>query len=258
MVFLEDGKLVFFFPAVHLQARLEASFVRSVKVPQDGRAYAQPAQKDCLPIALVDDHRERLPPDWVEHGGVMLPVECSDAFYICMESAPSFDAGVAYPFAVKVGAGKISAFSGRAWDEDSFDTQDYAVVTGQCWIDGFCDGDGKVSQFVAQPLGMGHTLEEKKRPGPYWGGIQIAVYPMKPQAWAEFARHAAPRPRIVAEQKAPFGPDMGLAPGGKISQNLPKDPFGAQAWDCRAKSRCFVHLADAAQWAKLTGPSFSG
>jgi hypothetical protein len=253
MVFLEDGKLVFFFPSVHPQARLEASFVRAIKVPQDGRAYAQPVQKDCLPIALVDDHAQRLPPAWIEHGGVMLPVERSDALYICLESVPIFDTGVAYPFAVKAGAGKISAFSGEPWDESRFDKPDYAVVTGRFWIDGFCGEDGKVSQFVAQPLGMGHTLEEKSRPGPYWGGIQIAVYPMRPQAWKELAMFSAPRPHIVAEQQAHFGPDMGLAPGGTISQNIAQDPFGSQAWDCLTKARCFVHLADAAQWERLIG-----
>jgi hypothetical protein len=100
---------------------------------------------------------------------------------------------------------------------------------------------------------MGHTLEEKFRSsGPYWGGIQLAVYPMKPQAWEEFARFSAPRPRVVAEQQAHFTPDMGLAPGGRISQHIPPDPYGPQAWDCHTKARCFVHLADADQWERLT------
>jgi hypothetical protein len=38
-----------------------------------------------------------------------------------------------------------------------------------------------------------------------------------------------------------------------MRQAICDDPYGLDAWDQSAGSRCFVHLVDAAQWAEISG-----
>ncbi len=47
--------------------------------------------------------------------------------------------------------------------------------------------------------------------------------------------------------------DMGLAPGGRMRQEIYDDPFGLDAWDQRHSSRCFVTIANSAVWTAITG-----
>ena len=46
---------------------------------------------------------------------------------------------------------------------------------------------------------------------------------------------------------------MGLAPGGRMRQELYEDPFGFSDWDRQQKSRCFIHLANSLVWRQVTG-----
>ena len=46
---------------------------------------------------------------------------------------------------------------------------------------------------------------------------------------------------------------MGLAPGGRMKQQILDDPYGLDAWDQRHGSRCFVSLLNTARWMACTG-----
>jgi len=46
---------------------------------------------------------------------------------------------------------------------------------------------------------------------------------------------------------------MGLAPGGRMKQEIYDDPYGLDAWDQRHSSRCFVTITNSAVWAAITG-----
>ena len=46
---------------------------------------------------------------------------------------------------------------------------------------------------------------------------------------------------------------MGLAPGGRMKQDIYDDPYGLDAWDQQHVSRCFVTLVNSAQWMAITG-----
>jgi hypothetical protein len=48
-------------------------------------------------------------------------------------------------------------------------------------------------------------------------------------------------------------PDMGLAPGGRMKQEIYEDPFDFEDWDLRTRSRCFVHLTNSLVWRAITG-----
>ena len=48
-------------------------------------------------------------------------------------------------------------------------------------------------------------------------------------------------------------PDIGLAPGGNIIQEIYRDRFGSECWDTKKSLRCFVTLANELQWMGITG-----
>ena len=48
-------------------------------------------------------------------------------------------------------------------------------------------------------------------------------------------------------------PDIGLAPGGNIIQEIYRDRFGSKYWDTKNSLRCFVTLANGIQWPGITG-----
>ena len=47
--------------------------------------------------------------------------------------------------------------------------------------------------------------------------------------------------------------DMGLAPGGRMKQDVTEDPYGLDEWDQSSRSRCFVHLLNTLVWEAVTG-----
>jgi hypothetical protein len=67
--------------------------------------------------------------------------------------------------------------------------QDYVVVPGQRWLDGIANGDGTVRQFVATPLGSGHSIEAQITGLDATAGIQIEVTPYKAPTPKQFPGH---------------------------------------------------------------------
>ena len=48
-------------------------------------------------------------------------------------------------------------------------------------------------------------------------------------------------------------PDMGLAPGGRMKQEIFDDPHSFDVWDTRMSARCFVHITNSLAWRAVTG-----
>ena len=131
--------------------------------------------------------------------------------------------------------------------------QNYLVAPDQPWLDGFCVSKGLVRQFVAMPLGKGYTAEEQLTGAAEHGGVQIVVYPMKAARYEQL-RARRPRYAVAAVCSAsPVEDEMGLAPGGKMRQEVYKDKYGLSAWEQGARSRCFVHLLNSGQYRAVTG-----
>ena len=252
MIVIEDNRLEFSFPEVHAAARCRIEFQRTLRIPDDGRDYPLPPGLGRFPLRHLDDYAERLPESWRERGGVIAPMHQAEALWI------NFDSG--YPFAVKVATGKICAITGDSWvDRLNRDPQDYAVLPEQPWLDGYCVEEGVIRQFVAMPLGEGYTVEEQLTGAAVHGGLQLVAYPMKA------ARYEAMRqPTFYKRRKVPFSDSldtvsapmmapMGLAPGGRMKQEIYDDFYGLDAWDQRHGSRCFVSLLNTTQWMAVTG-----
>ncbi len=108
----------------------------------------------------------------------MLPMYQSEAMWL------NFTAYSDYPFALKVAAGKVNAATGEDWEDGLHrGPQDYLLVPGQPWLDGYAVGKGVIRQFVAMPLGEGYTAEEQIHGTAEHGGVQLLACPMKREAY---------------------------------------------------------------------------
>jgi hypothetical protein len=256
MIEIQSDSLKFSFPAVHPEAVLSIDFQRTLRIPDDNNTYPLPPGLGRFPLKNIDDYQ--VPASWVEHGGVMLPMYQSEALWINFNPSFIAERGTAYPFAIKIAAGKINAVSGQPWTNPlSGNPQDYMVSTKQPWLDGYSVAKGIIRQFVAMPLGTGYSAEEQLTGKAEHGGIQVIVYPMK----AEVFEKRFPLRRVEADYElqesdmlfSAKSSDMGLAPGGKMKQDIYKDPFKLSDWDQSAGSRCFVHIANSLVWRAITG-----
>jgi hypothetical protein len=260
MIELKNDVLVFSFPELHPKAELKIDFQRTLRIPDDGKAYPLPPGLGRFPIQHVDDYANNVPSAWIGHGGVMLPMYQSEALWLNFNSKYIQNHKTAYPFAIKVAAGKINAATGDSWsDWLQRNPQDYMVSTEQPWLDGYCVEKGVIRQFVAMPLGAGYSAEEQLTDEAEFGGIQIVVYPMKKEIFERrFPKHLE---QEVRDMNVRFSlqldmlssPDMSLAPGGRMKQEIYEDPFDLDDWDMINKSRCFVHIANSLVWRGITG-----
>src|SRR6185437_1813029 len=134
----------------------------------------------------------RLPAEQVCRGGVIMPMYQAEAAWLCFWAGGG---SPSYPFAVKVAAGKIDAITGEPLATGlTAEPQNYMVVPGQPWLDGFRIASGQVGQFVAMPLGQGYTAEEQLTGRAQWGGLQIVVHPMKAGRYESLKRAYRERP----------------------------------------------------------------
>jgi hypothetical protein len=268
MLELQNNALNFSFPDVHPEAQMSVTFQRTLRLPDDGKEYPLPPGLGSFPLRHVDDFKDRVPARWLEHGGVMMPMFQSEALWLSFGSRDVSRQG-AYPFAVKIAAGKVSALTGEEW-QDGLQAKDYCVIPNQPWLDGYVVEEGVVRQFVAAPLGSGFSAEEQITGKAQHGGIQIEVYPMKREV---FDRRFPKRPNVLrgmslepasasystmdfmefeCARGIELNSDMGLAAGGKMKQQVFEDPYDADDWDLTQRSRCFVHLANSLVWRAIT------
>ena len=248
MIELSKRHLVFRFPEVHQDAVCRIEFQRTLRIPDDDNDYYLPPGLGRFPLKHVDDYTNRVPQNWAEHGGVFLPMYQAEAMWLNFSGD--------YPMAVKVAAGKIDAVTGHGWkNELSEQPQDYLVIPDQPWLDGFCVERGLIRQFVAMPLGEGYTAEEQLTGEAQHGGLQIVVYPMKASVYkrqqSKQASECLFSPTPIGAV-ADTGLAMGLAPGGRMRQEIYEDDYGFDAWDTSVRSRCFVHILNSLQYFEVT------
>ncbi len=245
MITIEADELGFRFPRVHPRAECTIDFQRTLRIPDDDRSYPLPPGLGSFPLRHVDDFAHRLPRETVRRGGVLMPIHQAEAMWMHFGGASS------YPCAIKIATGMTCAVTGEPWQEGlTAEPQNYVVVPEQPWLDGYCVAKGIVRQFVAMPLGDGHTAEEQLTGAAVHGGLQIAVYPMKREVFDSLPDE----PFFCVREESPHGlMGMGLAPGGKMTQEIYEDEHGLEAWDLDAGSRCFVTMVNAAQWIAMTG-----
>jgi hypothetical protein len=252
MIELKHDTLEISFPKVHKDARLRIEFQRTLRIPDDGQDYFLPPGLGRFPLRHVDDFGERVSALWRQHGGVMLPMYQSEAMWL------NFHSPADYPFAVKIATGKVNAVTGERWETGlNGHPQDYLSIPTQPWLDGYAVEKGVIRQFVAMPLGSGYSAEEQITGQAEHGGIQLVVYPMKREGYERIRRQRDRRSMVMEDlcvmACAPPTMDMGLAPGGRMRQEIYDDPHPLTDWDQSRSSRCFVHIANSLVWRSVTG-----
>lgn len=253
MIELKHDELVFSFPRVHADAYCSIEFQRTLRIPDDNRSYPLPPGLGRFPMEHTDDHASRLPQNWKDHGGVLLPMYQSEALWVNFHCD--------YPCAVKIATGKINAITGKTWtNELTRNPQDYLVLPDQPWLDGYCVQEGLIRQFIAMPLNEGYTAEEQISGKAEHGGLQVIVFPMKRDHYERMQREASQRVDSVHYQTKVFEDvePMGLAPGGLMRQEIYEDEYGFDAWDTENASRCFVHILNSQKWKAIIGSEAPG
>jgi len=261
MIELHSDKLAVSFPELPLQPKLTIDFERTLRIPEDGRDYPLPPGLGSFPLRHIDDFAPRVPATWLKRGGVLLPMWQSEALWLRFDSVSIPSREVEYPFALKIATGKISAITGGSWQRGlARSPQDYLVVPQQPWLDGYCVQKGIIRQFVAMPLGEGYSVEEQITGEAGFGGMQVEIFPMRADV---FEKRFPLLDRCRAGSGVIFDMlsttchtyvgTMGLAPGGRMRQEIYEDPFSIHDWDTTHASRCFIHLVNSGAWQAITG-----
>jgi hypothetical protein len=237
------------------------NFQRTLRIPDDGKTYPLPPGLGTFPIRKVIDYKDHVPADWVEHGGVFIPMYQREALWI------RFNARYWKPNAAKIAIGKVNAVSGEVWHQElRQDEKDYVVCPPQPWLDGINAGEDIIRQFVAMPLGMGYTVEAQVTGKEEFGGIQIIVYEPKPGKFPDQPPPPADTRMRMAMPSAPAamedvlfsvssagGAEMGLGAGGKMTQSIYPDPHGIETWDAENYGRVYVHIVNSMMYREITG-----
>jgi len=262
---------------------LSINFQRTLRIPDNDDNHSLPPGMGTFPIFRVEDYADTVPSHWLGQGGVFIPMYQREALWI------SFQAKQAS--AVKVAAGMINAVSGKTWNDALLDQeQDYLAVPPQPWLDGFNTGNGIIRQFVATPLGQGQTVEGQVTGEEKFGGLQIKVFasknptPIRPRI-STFVNNAIPSlysslhtpswgatsmsmnaPTSYACCDAPVSKgfaskgmslrgavEMGMAAGGKMTQDISPDTHGYDTWSQDNTGRVFVHIVNSEMFKQITG-----
>lgn len=230
---------------IHVGERLVLSFQRTLRIPDDGRTYPLPPGLGRFPVFCAADYTDRLPREWQKD--FFIPMYRREALWIALEGAWW------KPSAVKIGIGGINAISGTAWDfELKDDPQNYIVAPDQPWLDGINSGEETVRQFVAVPLGEGHTVEAQITGEERIGGIQIVAF----DPWPGRFPDAAPIKETRWQDSAmPFEmpQTLGLGVGGTMRQKIYPDKYGIETWDPKPIGSFFVHLINVSEFRAITG-----
>jgi hypothetical protein len=229
---------------------VNVEFQRTLRIPETG-LHPLPPGLGRFPLRKVADYPDTAPAEWLDRGGVMLPIYQREAMWLSFHSAE--------PAALQVGIGKVCAVSGLPWiDHLVGDPQNYVALPEQPWLDGINAGDGFIRQFVAVPLGSGATVEGQVTGQETHGGVQLRAVGLTEEALAEW--RAAQRTQVVCED-GPLGDcmpaaacaDMGLGAGGRMQQEIYADDRPLTDYDQSGALRVFVHLCSAEQWTAITG-----
>lgn len=240
---------------VTLGPALDISFLRTLRIPDDGKTYPLPPGLGRFPIRSVDDYASKVPAEWREKGGIFLPMYQREAMWI------SFSGQYFKPRAVKIGLGKVCALTAERWKDGlSDDPQNYLVTPPQPWLDGIAVKKGIIRQFVAMPLGLGYTVEGQVTGEEAVGGLQIQVFepkagrfPDEPPVMRSRGMGGSPAPMACAPAPCAAPGAMGLAAGGRMKQSIYTDPHGKETWDLQNSARLFVHIVNSEMWREITG-----
>lgn len=217
------------------------SFNRTLRVPDDGRAYPLPPGLGRLPIFSAASFASRVPSAWTQRQAVFIPLHQREALWL------GFDGAWWRPNAVVIACGGINVVTGQPWTGSLGKPQDYLVVPDQPWLDGFMLDAEHVRQFVAAPLGVLQTVAEQLGAADP-ASLRLRVF--EPVA----GRFPETEPERVVLEGAPMaGLELGIAAGGRIKQRLYRDEYGPESWIGGAFVDLDIQLVNSEVFSDITG-----
>lgn len=229
-------------------------FQRTLRIPDDGNDYPLPAGFGNFPLRRVRDYARSVPLAWRDADGFMLPMHRHEAMWMSFGGSAHW-----HPSALQIRIGDVNVISGRTGaDKLRRRPYNYVVIPEQPWIDGIKVGPGIIRQFIASPLGEGHTVEQQITGGESVGGMQFTLVPAVAGRFPDEAPHQEWRrdPEIwyISESAVAYADAaMGLGAGGRMRQKLYPDSYQLGTWDQNAAVEFRVHLVDARDWKRITG-----
>ncbi|KAL4997886.1 hypothetical protein BDV10DRAFT_201560 [Aspergillus recurvatus] len=197
-----------------IDGRLELSFHRTLRMPDDDKIHPLPASRGLFPLYNVEAFASRLPERITKRGGIFFPMWQREALWIKFDHR-----GINTLYAIRVNVGHINAVSGLDIYEAS-DKQDYIVVPGQEWLDGISD-----------TVGSGYTVEGQVSGKEKFGGIQIEVIPSYERYTHAFSYSTEKGfVEYAAEHNTPR--DYALKDGDKVIMAPEPSTFRGQARLC--------------------------
>jgi hypothetical protein len=91
-----------------LGQRFAVSCHRTLRIPDDDRTYPLPPGLGVFLLYRVMDYIERVPEEWLEHGGAFIPMYQREALWF------GFSGAWWKPNAVKIAVGGVNALSGQS------------------------------------------------------------------------------------------------------------------------------------------------
>lgn len=230
------------FHFLQIGPRLTLSFQRTLRVPNDGRAYPLPPGLGAFPVYRAR-HFPRAPEAWARSDDLFIAMYDREALWIGLNGAPW------HPDAIMVGLGNVNAVSGKEWWPSLSDSPaNYLVCPPQPWIDGVNAGGGNVRQFVALSVDSKHTVEGQVKPGEEQaGGLRVAAFAAKSGRFPDEPPPADPS-RIEVQRSV-----MGLGAGGVMRQKIYPDPHGLDTWEPAPVATLRIHILNAAYFESVTG-----
>ncbi|KAL4740495.1 hypothetical protein BDV11DRAFT_204276 [Aspergillus similis] len=197
-----------------VDGRLELSFHRTLRMPDDEKIHPLPASRGLFPLYNVNAFASQLPERITKRGGIFFPMWQREALWIQFNHR-----GGNTHYAIRVNIGHINSVSGLDIYEVS-DKQDYLVVPGQQWLDG-----------IAAAVGSGYTVEGQVSGKEKFGGIQIEVIPSYEHGTHTFSYSTEQgHVKYAAEHDTPS--DYALKDGDKVTMAPKPSTFMGQARLC--------------------------
>jgi hypothetical protein len=230
---------------IHFGASMTVRFMRTLRVPADGREHPLPMDLGAFPIFAVKDYLGRVPASWRACPGAFIPIHPHEAMWI------SFSARPWKPNAVRLAVGDINALTGKPWRQDlTSDPQDYLVCPEQSGLSGFNAGDGLVRQFVAMPPGKEAPGEVQLAGRMGSSSLQLTVLEPKP---GRFTDRVWPKGVLGRGCRGDGDCNKTLTAGGQIRQQIRPDPHGTGAWDLLNSGQVCIHIVEGATFREITG-----
>lgn len=243
------NKISLCFPEIHHHAVLELVFTRTLRVPNNEKAYTTPPGFDAF--SLISESTEL-----AEDPYFALPMWPSDAMWMKLINKAAF------PFAIKVDYDGRCAVTAGPYREaliqgvsrtqaGTIDLQNFLVSPGQVSLDGVCLKEGIFEQFV---IDSGASPIESSNEH----CLRITVYPMKKAIYQEVLRVEGFHPNRETEghrwtstyQDFEVTEDSVKHGSGRVTQTIASSERHVDVWDLEAAQTVTIDLIAMHEWLR--------